>query len=67
MAFRKESLLTPEQSLALSENWGKLHDVPGIVSINLLGSGSRDVGNEESDIDLLILTAKKFHRKTGTG
>jgi predicted nucleotidyltransferase len=53
---------TPSQEQALTELCQKLHGAFDLHSINLYGSVTRGETDEESDIDLLIVTKKPLPR-----
>jgi len=54
--------LTPSQELGLTELLHRLYDQFHVVSVILYGSVARGEADEESDIDLLILTAEPLSR-----
>jgi predicted nucleotidyltransferase len=54
--------LTPWQKQALTEILHRLYDQFQVVSVILYGSVARGEADEESDIDLLILTANPLSR-----
>ena len=54
--------LTSWQEQALTELLHRLYDQFHVVSVILYGSVARGEADEESDIDLLILTAKPLSR-----
>ncbi len=59
---KKLSLLNPIQRRALAGLRRKLRDVDWIESILLYGSAARGEADEESDIDLLVLTSRQLSR-----
>ena len=54
--------LSPSQEQGLSELLHRLYDQFHVVSVILYGSVARGEADEESDIDLLILTAEPLAR-----
>lgn len=54
--------LTPQQRQALTELRYRLHDQFHIAAVILYGSVARGEADEESDIDLLILTVEPLSR-----
>jgi predicted nucleotidyltransferase len=54
--------LTPSQGQGLTELLRRLYDQFHVVSVILYGSVARGEADEESDIDLLVLTAKPLSR-----
>ena len=63
MAFIEKNILNNDQFAALEEIKDKVNDEFMVENIILYGSVVRGEMDEESDIDLLIITKKTFSRK----
>jgi len=62
MSKKKQPSLTSDEKLALANLRRGLLDMSFVESILLYGSAARGEADEESDIDLLVLTSKKLTR-----
>ena len=59
---RKQQSLNPVQKRALASLRRKLLDLGWVEAIYLYGSVARGEADQESDIDLLVLTSRKLSR-----